>query len=345
MKLYTVVATISMLCATAAAQDAEKLFADVRAALAARDLNRSVELLKNAENTLPDEAIPEYNRLGKLHNYSTQFWQAVWKGVSTLRGTDELVVSSTRVAVVESRGQSIILRVNGLNKTYTTENMPPALALKLASLALKVDAPENLAIVGAFLAVDSQGDKEKAAEYWKKASEGGVDIADLQPELANVAPQVATTDIPPMTAALRVPLKAASWKLLDVSGDQSKRLPLGDAGANNDEGRLLISAPADSDIIAAYQRGYSANVACQMVLAELSGNETFVFHVDGEEPLEVDLPAGSVLVGFARQRGEVRCQLNGKPIEFEGASSRGAGYIGVKLPAGGKCMIAAFLAR
>lgn len=345
MKTVFVTFATLLLCASASAQDADKLFADVRAALAARNLNRAAELLKTAETTLPAESTAEFERLEDLHNYSNQFWQSVWKGASTLRGTDELEISSTRVAVVESRGDSIVLRVAGQNKTYTTENMPAALALKLASLALKVDAPENLVIVGAFLAVDAKGDKEKAAAYWKKASEGGVDTADLQDELATVTPRVSTTDIPTLTPALRVPLKAENWKILQASRDKSKRLPLGEAGANNEEGRLLLHASADESIVVAYQRGYSANVSCQMVLADLSGNELFVFHVDGAEPVEVQLPAGAVLLEFARQRGEVRCQLNGEPVDLGEAVSRGAGYLSVKLPAGGKCVIAAFLAR
>ncbi|MCR9116950.1 MAG: hypothetical protein NXI22_08360 [bacterium] len=324
----------------------EDAFVKVRSAMAGRNFDQATELLKAAKATVAVDATEEFERLEALNDYAGQFWQAVWRGAQTVRGTDELVVGQTRTAVVESRPNAIILRIAGANRTFTTENMPASLALKLASLSLKVDAPENQVIVGAFHAVDDKGDREKAAAYWKKAADAGLDVGYLLAELGTAkASPVSTTEIPQLTPTLRALLKDENWKLIKQDGRRWARVPLQDVGANNEEGRFVIKAPADEAVTVVYQRGLSGNIRCQLVIADLTGDEKFFFVGDEPEPVVVPLPAGSVLVELVRYRRAVKLQLNGKAVDIGEVLSNGSGYVGVRVPAGGSCTIAAFIAQ
>ena len=108
-----------------------------------------------------DEYLDEVARLALLHDYLTQFWESVAESMGTVRGLDELVVGKTRVVVVESSAQRIVLRILGQNRRYTLADMPPKLAVTLAGRVLSKDA-RNQVFFAAFHLADNSGDREEA---------------------------------------------------------------------------------------------------------------------------------------------------------------------------------------
>jgi hypothetical protein len=98
-----------------------------------------------------------------------------------------VVIGQTRVSVVEAGSGKLILRIDGVNKTFYVDSMSANVSLFLANRWYK-ESPSSKLFVGSFHAMDSMGDRAKARALWDAARrEGGATekeaAAILLPEL------------------------------------------------------------------------------------------------------------------------------------------------------------------
>ncbi len=159
-----------------------------RKALADRDLDRAdeqIDLAVVSAGDISPELTARIEREQALAAAVRAFWDAVRQSMSQLEGAEELKVADSIAIVVEVDGETIIIREAGRNQRYAirrTRNarpLPPRLAQALAERWLKANDPSSTLVVGAFLAVDPQGDRTKARDYVQEAEQKGAESAAL----------------------------------------------------------------------------------------------------------------------------------------------------------------------
>ena len=132
--------------------------------------------------------LPEHKqkleRLEQLAHYVKGFWDAVKQAVSGFEGTEEFMVGSTVVVVIEGTPETITIKFNGIRRRYPILQLPPGLAVALADQWFDQTKPENLVFKGAYVAVMRNADEEdlsKGRGWWQQAIAKGVDITSLMP--------------------------------------------------------------------------------------------------------------------------------------------------------------------
>jgi hypothetical protein len=100
-----------------------------------------------------------------------QFWREVDAELKRLQPGDELDLNNTKAAVVEAKADSLTLHVDGKNQKYARAALPGRWALALAEHRFDNSAA-NKRLLGAFLAVDPQGDRRRARQLWEKVQKG-----------------------------------------------------------------------------------------------------------------------------------------------------------------------------
>ncbi|MGI8978283.1 MAG: hypothetical protein ACR2FY_03560 [Pirellulaceae bacterium] len=335
----------------AAEKDDEKratALANIRAAAAGRDLAAVREKLAAAAKLKGKaEYDAELLRLEELGDYLEKFWQAVERGAKTLDGTQELLIGEERVAFVEYENGTLVLRVKGQNRSYTHKTLPAKIALTLSQQVMKPEAAANKVFFGAFLVLDAKGDVELARTMFSEAAAGGADVKRLLPELDAERP-LPPIEIPPLTPAMRNLLAEKNWSLR-VKGDKGwTRQPLDKRVEQNSEGRLAVRVPTEeSDTLQLIaKKPIAGDFVARLILTDIKKGQTLgLFAADAQDAgFAVELPAGSFLVEFGRQGGEIKCAVGGKPREVKPlgkAAPKMAGVIGLSLPAGSQCTIAA----
>lgn len=120
----------------------------------------------------PLATIPEHqaklNNLKQLVELNQQFWTAVSSRLAKLQSDEDLDVNGMLTKVVEADANRLVLRVNGENRRYTLDDIPPGLAKFLAEMELPTQA-ETKKIIGAFLLVTPDGGADRAREEWSTA--------------------------------------------------------------------------------------------------------------------------------------------------------------------------------
>jgi len=326
--------------------DEQKSLDSIRVAMAQRDIPGAKDLLaKAAQNGSPDYE-KQYDRLELICHSLEQFWKAVSDGTKTLRALDEFEVANTRVVVVEISPDRLVIRVLGENKRYTLDNLPPKVAIALASRAMAEDK-RNFVFVAAFHLADKAGDKAEAARLLTKAKRAGIEVGTLADELAVAAPAAANIKIPEMNQTMAALLSPDRWIELTGTGTSIERSSL--AGAKQGpNGHLAITAAAQPRVIA-FQTRLDGNLGCRIAL-QCEDELTFGMFsgTDPQQANMVNVRAGLNVVEVARQRGAWHGRLNGQPMEVESTditTARMSGHIGFLLPANCECTIAAFEIR
>ena len=163
--------------------DFRQAMADARLAMSQRDLAAAkTHLAKAGQCTQTPDDEQELTRLEELLDYQRQFWEIVRDGMAKLESGKELVLKTTRVAVVEASRDELLVKVEGRVLRYRVEDMPTSLVTAIASQSLARDAASKVAL-GAFLLFDKKGDRKLAARLWQDAARAGVDVDRLLPEL------------------------------------------------------------------------------------------------------------------------------------------------------------------
>ncbi|MCE9547207.1 MAG: hypothetical protein K8T25_17180 [Planctomycetia bacterium] len=153
-----------------------------RQALAARDMDAARAAIKEAgELSAMTSMADEVERNELLVKYVSEFWRAVRTAMPDLQGT-ELEVGDTRVLVIESGPDRLLIRWAGTNREFTRRDLPSALARTIAENWMDKSAATKV-IVGAFLAVDptmvSNNGRQKARKLWTEAAAAGAPAQDL----------------------------------------------------------------------------------------------------------------------------------------------------------------------
>jgi len=132
----------------------------------------------------PDQ-LAKLNRLDVLTQYVKQFDRSL-KTLMADENFDagaELKMGNTRVVVVERSPTMIVIRINGMNRSYSLANMPDGLAMALIDLRLPASDPVSKVIKASYLAaakVPTEVNQEKAKELFAQAVQEGVsEVADL----------------------------------------------------------------------------------------------------------------------------------------------------------------------
>jgi len=187
------------------ASDADKQFvfnqalADARAALAARKLDRAKSVLDKARSAArSDGDKARLKAMESLHALVEKFWFAVGEAMRGLEVAAELQVGGTVVSVVEVGRDSVSIRVAGTKHDYKQADMPGGLAHTLALRWFDEAAPETKLALGAFQAVDPNGDAAEAKRLWEEAALVGASIEELLPALQEGAqsPQAIRSPVP-----------------------------------------------------------------------------------------------------------------------------------------------------
>lgn len=319
--------------------------AAVRAAIGGRDFAAAKANLAAAAKLKGDDAFDKQRlRLEELADYVEKFWQYVDKGGQTLQGTDELMVGDNPVAVVEYANGVLVLRVAGQNRSYTQATMPAGLALAIAKRVLQPNTAANKVYFGAFLCMDSRGDRAVAKKYWNEAAQGGIDVSRLTPEL-DFAPPPPPIEIPQLTPLARGLLSPKNWTLRVKESRWTKK-PQEGVGVQNGEGRLELKTPSGGAVQVVLQRPATPNFACRLIVQNApDGCAIGLFSADGDdEAFFAPIPKGTVLIEFGRSNGQLACKIAGETIELQTAgkpSSRMPGLLGLSLPAGAELTLAA----
>lgn len=141
-------------------------------AMAERELDAAKQSLAKAEKVAK---LPEHKamveRLKKLDTHLNEFWSAVGDSLKELKATDELMIGSTVVAVVESGPDLLVARVAGGNRRYRKLALPHGLALNIADRWLDKSNPTTPVLRAAYLAADkgSEEEREQARQLFKDA--------------------------------------------------------------------------------------------------------------------------------------------------------------------------------
>jgi hypothetical protein len=107
--------------------------------------------------------------------------------MAKLEATEEIPIKNNRIIVIESERNSMTVKFEGRVHRFRVENMPASLVMALADQFFGKDV-DSKAIIGAFLAVDPNGDRALARRYWQEAARAGIDSEKLLPELDVLPP-------------------------------------------------------------------------------------------------------------------------------------------------------------
>lgn len=162
----------------------ERVVAEIRAAMAKRDLIGAKLLIRNVVSLVqtPQQAA-EIERLDTLIGHLREFWRLVAEAAAKLQPAQEFTVGDTPVIVVEAGPTQLTLRSEGRNQTVQVKSLPRALVDGIVEAEFP-DTPANKVLHGAFLAFDPQGDRRLARDLWQQAIRDGQKIEELMAELA-----------------------------------------------------------------------------------------------------------------------------------------------------------------
>jgi hypothetical protein len=128
-------------------------------------------------------------RLREVGGYVKRFRDAVTAAVGGMQAGETFQVGgSTQVSYVEGMKDKVVLRINGMNRTYAFSDLPPGLALVIADFKLPAGDSASRVVKGAYLAVHKRADSEtqdKAKALWQEAQAMGADTSHLMPLLSD----------------------------------------------------------------------------------------------------------------------------------------------------------------
>ena len=105
------------------------------------------------------------------------------QAIQGLEGGSEIKISSTTVlAVVEVKQDSLILRVAGTNRTYLIDELRPGIAVAIIKQSYDLNEPSTWAMLGAYIGTLRTADEEdlaKANQYWQDAINRGAKLTEL----------------------------------------------------------------------------------------------------------------------------------------------------------------------
>jgi hypothetical protein len=162
-----------------------KALTAARAALAKNDVRGARTQIEQARQAQASHRAVEIDRLEALAKYIEEFWRAVREGIKGAAVAGELTVKGKVMAVVEARRVALVLRVDGMNRTFPVNDLSPDMAYALAEGWLRKGEASTNIILGAYQAMQPRGDRRLARQLWQSAATSGAkEAAELVlPEL------------------------------------------------------------------------------------------------------------------------------------------------------------------
>lgn len=158
--------------------------AAARRALANRDFVAAENHLAEAtlEATASD-SLAAVERLELVQRYLKDFWDAVRQQLDKLDGAETITVDGKELNIIEATREKIIFRSAGKRYEYAFAKLPAKLAYWLADSWLDHGNPAAYLVLGAFHALDAQGDRQQARRLFDQAAAGGLDVQMFVAEL------------------------------------------------------------------------------------------------------------------------------------------------------------------
>lgn len=167
-----------------------KAVEDVRTALGNRDLAAAAKAIKVAlQEAESDGNREQVERLQVLLDNSTEFWKGIQASIAKLQAAEEIVIKDTRIVVVDNGRDFLTVKAEGRVHRFQMKTLPTSLIMALVNQNFGQDGGSK-AVIGTFLAVDANGDRELARKYWREAAAAGVDTDWLIPEIDVMPPVV-----------------------------------------------------------------------------------------------------------------------------------------------------------
>ena len=154
-----------------------------RQAIGKRDFAGAKRHLKTAEANLQDAADEaELGRLELLLGNLEEFWRGMRKIVAGLVPAQEVMLGETPIIVVQVDANQLTVRSEGRNQTYRIFDLPRPIVEALAQSGF-VKHPSTNVLLGAYMAMDPNGDRKRARQLWEQAARQGEDVRDLMAEI------------------------------------------------------------------------------------------------------------------------------------------------------------------
>jgi hypothetical protein len=107
--------------------------------------------------------------------------------VASLTPAQELAVGKSVAVVVETSAAQITFRYEGREQSYTIRDLPRPIVEALVHNGFADNAATKV-LLGTYLAMDAQGDRQAARKVWREVIDAGQDIKDLMAELDVASP-------------------------------------------------------------------------------------------------------------------------------------------------------------
>ena len=91
-----------------------------------------------------------------------------------MRGAETLSIGKLRVGIVEVKDDVLIVRIDGTNKPYAWDQLPPGIAIAIADLTLSEQDPTDLAARAVYFSLSPARNElfEKRVTDWFEKSVG-----------------------------------------------------------------------------------------------------------------------------------------------------------------------------
>jgi hypothetical protein len=161
-----------------------------RQAIGRRDFAGAKRHLKTAEANGQDaDDDAELGRLESLLGNLEEFWEGMRKVVAGLVPAEEILLGQTPIIVVQVDAKQLTVRSEGRNHTYRIYDLPRPIVEALVQSRF-VKHPSTDVLLGTYMAMDPNGDRERAEQLWREAARQGEDVRDLMLE---ISPEAAAT--------------------------------------------------------------------------------------------------------------------------------------------------------
>lgn len=164
-------------------------FQDIVQQLARREFNlaaRSITKAKSAANFAAAQSL--VTGIENVARDYQAFWTLLPERCDLLKATQQIDLEKTAAIVVSSSKEEIKLKLNGTTQTFSPQQLPPGMAMKIFEMTNATRNSAYYRIKAAVYFVHSNGNdvqQAKAVQCWNEAREQGLDIANYRALLSN----------------------------------------------------------------------------------------------------------------------------------------------------------------
>ena len=164
----------------------QTLLNEARRLIGARDIPQATAELEKARKLVDTpKRNAQWDQVCSMRDLVRSFWSAIRDELDRRRN-EPMSVSfdggAAQFVVVECDRNRLVIRKEGETLTYAVEEMPHNL-VRLMARNLLEQSTDTMAMTGAFIAMEPEGDREDARRLLEKAAEARDDLKRVLPEL------------------------------------------------------------------------------------------------------------------------------------------------------------------